>query len=65
MWNADDGHSLATLGDHTGTILDASFSSDGKRIVTAGPGGTARVYIANSNELLKWAEKQLPKEAGK
>ena len=48
-----------------GGISDASFSPDGKRIVTAGPGGTGRVYIVDSDELLKWAEKQLPKESGK
>jgi WD40 repeat protein len=38
------------------------FSPNGKRVVTASYDTTARVYIVDLVDLLRWAEHQLPIE---
>jgi WD40 repeat protein len=59
LWDAKSGNLLSTL-----TGFTAAFSPDGKRIVTASDDNTARVYIVDPDDLLKWAEQQaIPAEA--
>ena len=50
LWDADSGKELAVLAGHTGQVMNAAFSPDGTRIVTAGD-NTARVWDASGNEL--------------
>lgn len=50
-------HELECLG-HTGGINSASFSPDGRRIVTASEDGTAKIWDAESLELLGTLEEQ-------
>jgi WD40 repeat protein len=64
VWDMESGHLLVTLAGNWGGIRQLAFSADGKRIVTAGV-NTARVYILDAEERLKWAELHLPVEAGK
>lgn len=51
LWDAADGHLLATLQGHTGEIEDAAFSPDGRQIVTASHDHTARLW-SNDGRLL-------------
>jgi WD40 repeat protein len=44
------GHHAAVLGGHVFRVLSASFSLDGKRVVTTGPEGTALVWDADHPE---------------
>ena len=64
VWDADSGRALAILTGHQGEVLVATFSPDGKRAVTASDDSSARVYIVDFDDLLAWAQKQLPKEVG-
>ena len=53
LWSMITFHKLFTLHGSTLEITQASFSSDGKRIVTANGDGTARVYdVATGLEVL-------------
>ena len=52
LWDAGNGHLLATLAGHTGPVNSALFSPDGKRIVTASADGTARVWDAGDGRPL-------------
>ncbi len=47
IWNAGTGQSVATLTEHTDTVLAASFSPDGTRVVVTTSGDqTARIWNA-------------------
>src|SRR5579864_4108387 len=52
VWNAADGHLLATLQGHAGPVLFAAFSPDGQHIVTASGDHTARVWNTADGRLL-------------
>jgi WD40 repeat protein len=43
---------IVVLRGHTGTVLSAGFSADGRRVLTASSDGTARVWDAHSGESL-------------
>jgi WD40 repeat protein len=43
---------LATLNEHQGHVLTASFSADGTRVVTGSNDGTTKVWNAQSGQLL-------------
>ena len=54
VWDAADGHQIASLAGHESGITAVAFSADGKRIVTASSDATARVWDATSgNELAR------------
>lgn len=44
VWNASTGDLLAILEGHTGAVLSAVFTPNGRRVVTASADGTARVW---------------------
>ena len=48
VWDAQGGAEALTLKGHTGSVLSASFSPDGTRIVTASGDRTAKVWDAQS-----------------
>ena len=52
VWDADSGKTLASLQGHTGAVISAAFSPDGKRVVTASNDKTARVWDADSGKTL-------------
>ena len=52
VFDADTGNPLAVLTGHSGFVNTASFSHDGKRIVTSSWDRTARVWDVNSGALL-------------
>jgi hypothetical protein len=45
-------------------MSQASFSANGKCVITASWDGAARVYFADSGKLLERAEKEVPKDSG-
>src|SRR6185503_14327645 len=51
VWNADGGPPILIL-RQPGEVLDASFSPNGKRVVTAGDDGSARIWNTSSGRLL-------------
>ncbi len=44
IWNVDTGQSVLELDGHAGLVALVAFSPDGKRLVTGGGDGTARVW---------------------
>jgi WD40 repeat protein len=46
LWNAASGELIRRFEGHLGQLYDATFSPDGKRIVTAGTDNTARIWDA-------------------
>ena len=44
VWDTENGRLLAILEGHSGTVLSAAFTPDGRRVVTASADGTARVW---------------------
>ena len=54
-----DGRELARLDGHAGRVVRVAFSPDGRRLLTAGD-RTARVWITDTQELLRLAEQRLP-----
>ena len=46
LWNAASGQQIAVLKGHTGIVLNAAFSPNGTRIVTASEDNTARLWNA-------------------
>jgi len=52
VWSASDGLPILTLNGHNDSIERVSFSSDGRRIVTASSDNTANVWDAADGRLL-------------
>src|SRR3990170_1863628 len=50
VWDAASGETVAMLQGHTGPVLSAAFSPDGKLIVSRGLDTTARLYDAATGE---------------
>jgi WD40 repeat protein len=48
IWDVASGRLLATLEGHTGEVVDAEFSPDGSRVVTASWDGTAKIWDVQS-----------------
>src|SRR5262249_36757821 len=48
VWDARTGAELFDLKGHTATVMSASFSPDGTRIITGSADGTARVWDART-----------------
>ena len=44
------------LHGHTADVMVASYSPDGKQILTTGADGTARLYLTDLQDLMKLAE---------
>ena len=44
MWDAETGRQVTVLAGHGNPVLRASFSPDGKRVVTASTDRTARIW---------------------
>jgi WD40 repeat protein len=51
VWSATDGRLLATLQGHTGRLIDAEFSPDGRYISTSGEDQAPRVWRNDNYEL--------------
>jgi hypothetical protein len=57
VWDAESGEPVGQPLRHEGGVNAASFSADGRRIVTASHDGTARIWAASvelKGELPKW-----------
>ena len=64
IWDAKSGRLLETLSGLGDSVDHAAFIMDGRQVITASIDGTARIYIVDFEDLLNWAETQLPKEVG-
>jgi WD40 repeat protein len=60
VFDAAGGKLLVTLPGHTDRIADVAFSSDGSLLVTASRDGTARVWDARTERLLRTLDGQSP-----
>ena len=47
IWDVNSGNLIAKLNDHSGNIVDASFSPDDKKIITASADSSANIYQLN------------------
>ena len=56
IWDVLTGQCLHTLKGHTGWVLSAAFSPDGKKIVTASYDNTAKIWDASTGECLHTLE---------
>jgi WD40 repeat protein len=54
VWNADGSGEPIVLTGHFADVVDAEWSPDGKRIVTASYDGVARIFIVDLPELRNW-----------
>lgn len=52
VWRAENGQLIAELAGHADRLINASFSPDGERIVTAGDDRTARIWRALDGSLV-------------
>ena len=50
VWDAESGKEISLLQAHSDSVLSASFSPDGRRIVTGSSDNTARVWDAESGK---------------
>jgi WD40 repeat protein len=58
LWDAASGIELLTLKGHSGWIISAAFSPNGKRIATSGA-GTANVWeAASAEQVARWQEEE-------
>lgn len=55
VWEATTGRLVATLAGHTGAVNTASFSPDGRLIVTASTDRTARLWPVSADERFRQA----------
>ena len=62
MWDAATGQALATLSRHQDDVNMASFSPDGKRLLTASDDHTARIYAVDLDSMMSLAMKLLPRD---
>lgn len=58
IWDANTGEPIGTL-PHPGTTVEAVYSQDGKRLVTAGMDGFGRLFFMDINELASMAKSRL------
>ncbi|MGA2658136.1 MAG: hypothetical protein ABSH34_11530, partial [Verrucomicrobiota bacterium] len=57
MWEAATGKELLTLKGHSAPIVSATFSPDGRKIVTESLDGTAKVWAtASPSQVAAWQE---------
>jgi WD40 repeat protein len=52
VWDAETGKELALLKEQTGGATSASFSADGRRVVTASAYHTSRIWDAETGKLM-------------
>jgi WD40 repeat protein/serine/threonine protein kinase/DNA-directed RNA polymerase subunit RPC12/RpoP len=53
IWDAQSGQKLQTLPGHDDSVYDVSYSSDGKKIVTASWDGSVKIWNAVNGKVLK------------
>ena len=51
-WNADTGQEVRRFSGHTEAVRDVAFSPEGKYILTASEGGTARLWHTDLSDTI-------------
>jgi len=62
IWDARTGAPVRTLSGHRDTVFSASFSSDGKRVITSSKDYSVRIWSAETGQTIR--ELRIPHEQG-
>ena len=62
MWDAQTGTELLTLPGHGSWVISATYSPDGRRIITSGEDAFVQIHTTDMDELLQIAESRVPRQ---
>ena len=62
VWEVQTGKELFTQAGHDGRVASATYSPDGRRIITSGEGAFVQIHTTGMDELLQIAESRVTRQ---